>query len=341
MFIDHINRIVEIVKPYGFELMMWSDMFFHMAGGNYKSNDIAFTENVLDNVPRGVQQVFWEYSSTDEGIFDRVIKKHYELTDRVIFAGGIHTWIGPAPAYGVTIKSTKAALTACIANRVSGVFATVWHNGAEASLITAMYGIQLYAEMDYTGMFNEAEAKVRFKYLCGADADDFIAMEKADHPDGLIYEKAGICNASRYLLYNDPLIGLLDKHADGVDTHCYYKALKEEFSKRGTSDGLFAEAFKLFYATINVLELKSDFGIRLKQAYKAADSTKLDALYQETYEIGRRLEILRKVHRQSWMYYNKPFGFEMFDMIYGALIMRFDTVRFHLDLHREDRTYRI
>lgn len=341
LFIKHIKRIVEIAKPYGFELMMWSDMFFRMAGGNYRNPDIEFSDEILKNVPRGVQQVYWDYSSIDENYFKSVITKHYELTDKVIFAGGIHTWIGPAPAYSVTIKSSRAALTTCIENNVDGVLATVWHNGAEASLITSLFGIQLYAETDYTGIFDEEAAKARFKFICGIEADDLIAMEKADHPDGRTYEEAGVCNASRYFLYNDPLLGLVDKHAEGVDTRGYYKKLKEEFRNRGTESGLFAEAFRLFNAVIDVLELKADFGVRLKSAYEAANTAELHTLYLETYEISNRLENLRKVHRKSWMYYNKPFGFEMFDLIYGALIARFETVRYHLDNYFNDNSYRI
>ena len=48
---------------------------------------------------------------------------------------------------------------------------------------------------------------------------------------------------------------------------------------------------------------------------------------------------LNDIHRKSWIFYNKANGFEIFDMIYGALTSRLKTLRFQLDRFFEDSSY--
>ena len=76
-----------------------------------------------------------------------------------------------------------------------------------------------------------------------------------------------------------------------------------------------------------VLEEKADFGVRLKAAYDAKDTGALRALAGECEVIRRKLSDLRDSHKASWMTYNKPFGWEVFDIRYGGLMCRFDTAK--------------
>ena len=90
---------------------------------------------------------------------------------------------------------------------------------------------------------------------------------------------------------------------------------------------------------IAVLEVKGDYGLKLKAAYDARDISALKALYELSFEIENRISHLQDVHRRSWLYYNKANGFEVFDMIYGALRSRFQTLRFQLDRLFADASY--
>lgn len=336
IFVNHLNRVTDIVKKYGLCPMMWSDMFFAATETSYGS-ETGISDDVLKRIPRDLRQVFWSYDAEDESFYSELIKKHEKLCDDLIFAGGIWTWSGFCPAYRKTIAATLPALSACIKNDVKEVIATIWHNGAECCLITSLLGLLIFAEIDYNGFYDEESVNRRFEFICRASADDILDMEKADLPDGV--SKNG--NATRYLLYNDPLIGLLDKNAEGIDTRKYYSSLLNDNNTRGASSGLFRKAFKLYRSVISVLELKADFGVRLKKAYDGKDKAGLVELYRETFEIQKRIKILRENHRDAWHYYNKPFGFEMFDMYYGALYNRFDTVRYHLDNLKNNPDYRI
>lgn len=337
IFCRHLNKCREIAVKYGFKPMMWSDMFFEMAGEFGYSTKADFSDEVKSAVPKDVDQVYWSYKSTDQEQYELMIKKHREITDNVMFAGGIWTWSSPCPEYAQTIGATKAALTACINQKVSEVFATIWHNGAECPLALSVPGLMIFAEMDYTGKLDMDAVKSNFKFITGVDADDIFDMDIADHPAG--DDRANVKNPTRYLLYNDPIAGLLDKHAEGLNISEFYGEIAKKYKNKGPKDGFFFEAFEYYRAVINVLEIKADYGLKLKAAYDARDVDELKKLYEISFEVERRIVELNEVHRRSWLYYNKANGFEIFDMIYGAIRSRLETLRFQLDRFFEDTNY--
>ena len=337
LFCRHLNRCRELAMKHGLKPMMWSDMFFESAGQFGYSSTADFPEEVKRAVPRDVDQVYWSYSSSDELEYANMLAKHREITDNVIFAGGIWTWSGPCPEYTCTVNATRAALAACINQGVREVFATVWHNGAECPLALALPGLMIFAEMDYTGALNMDAVRENFKFITGVDAQDILDMDIADHPAG--DDRGRVKNPTRYLLYNDPLAGLLDKHAEGLELREFYGQIAKKYENMGPKDGFLFEAFAYYRAVMRVLELKADFGLRLKAAYDAKDVAVLKALYEQSNEIEERLAELQDTHRRSWLYYNKANGFEVFDMIYGALRARFQTLRFQLDRFFADTSY--
>ena len=76
-----------------------------------------------------------------------------------------------------------------------------------------------------------------------------------------------------------------------------------------------------------MLENKADFGLRLKKAYDTRDKAVLSELMNECDVIIEKIKALRVAHRTSWFKYNKSFGFEVEDIRYGGMTMRFDTVK--------------
>ena len=90
---------------------------------------------------------------------------------------------------------------------------------------------------------------------------------------------------------------------------------------------MFAPAFEVMRRLSSVLEMKADFGVRLKEAYDAKDTATLALLYKECDKIMARIAALRLAHRSAWMKYYKSFGWEVFDIRYGGLMQRFDTTK--------------
>lgn len=345
LFCEHLERVKEIAEKYKFDLMVWSDMFFFMVTKKHYSSKAVFDEAKLSLVPKDVQLVYWKYCVFDPEENEKILKLHYKLGDNVAYAGGIQTWLGPVPLYDISIFSAKAALDACIRNGVKEVMATAWCNGGDSAMIFALYGLMIYAEMDYNGSYDEKTIKERFKFICGVDADDIINLERMNFPGGKVnYDRPvpeDYVKTSKCLIYNDPMIGLMDKHIEGIDTRTYYENLYEELKDRGTEEGLFGPAFKFVKTFLWVLILKADYGIRLKKAYETKDMKAIDELYKDAEELQKRYDEFRKVAREFYLYYNKSFGYEVVDMHLATMSTRFETVRYYLDKFKADTNYRI
>ena len=324
IYFEHLRRVSDMAQGYGLEPMMWSDMFFRMSGKdipNYSDYDrrVVLPEDIGQYVPQGVRQVFWDYYHPQEEFYAENIEKHKLLGKDTIFAGGVWTWSGHCPHYSRSLRHTVPALEACRKGGIRDVLATVWHNGSEACLIMALAGLAWYADYDYQGKFDEESVKQCFRAACRQDYDAFMKTELPEYPQG------GQVGISRELIYNDPLIGLIDPHVKGVDTVAYYTDVCRQLE--GLGGGEFTEAFDVIRALSSVLVNKADFGVRLKAAYDAGDRETLAVMAEECELIREKLNVLRRAHRKAWMRYCKPFGWEVHDVRYGGLLMRFETAQ--------------
>ena len=330
IYCEHLNRVVAMTKERGLDPIIFSDMFFSTADpeGRYYAPDVTFSDLIKGRVPKEVTLCYWDYTSDNYEMYDGMIKKHREIGDnKIVFAGGIWTWVGAATYYSLSINNTRHALTACRDNGIKEVFATVWHDVCLTSRVTALAGCQMFAEMDYTGEYDEESVRRRFAFICGEDAKDIWEMEAIDQPHKAeSREIAGPC-----LLYNDPLIGLLDWHMEDVNGRAHYGAIVEKYKDKKGNSQLFAPAFNVFRHAAAFLALKADFGVRLKAAYDAKDKEALKALLDDCRLMGARCEALRCAHREAWLYYNKPFGLETVDARYGAITARIDTAAYRIE----------
>ncbi|NLD88309.1 MAG: beta-N-acetylhexosaminidase, partial [Clostridiales bacterium] len=328
LYFEHLAKVTEIAKKYGFKPMMWSDMFFRMSAKNipnFSDYDMRtiLPENIGDSVPEGVQQIFWDYYNPNEEFYAVNLDKHDILGDNTMFAGGIWCWSGHTPLFSRSIRNTIPALEACKKKGIKEVIATIWHNGSESNLIMSLAGLAMYADYDYKGGYFVDSIRKTLDISCDACYDEFIATEEVEYPHGT--NLGG--GTSRALLYNDPLLGMVDKHLNGIDTRKFYRNVSLKLAEIGNSDDAFKPAFDVIKALCSLLENKADFGIRLKKAYEEKNIRQLAALAKECEIIYKKTDKLRKLHRKSWMKYNKSFGWEVHDIRYGGILMRFDTVK--------------
>jgi len=327
IYFEHLAKIAEMARSYGFKPMMWSDMFFRLAGKNlknYAEYDMRteFSEEVLAKVPKGIQQVFWDYYKPNEEFYAVNIDKHNAVFgDDTIFAGGVWTWSSHCPLFSRSLNHTIPALEACRKKGVREVFATIWHNGAECNLILGLAGLAWYADYDYKGGYDPETVKQTFAMSCGASYDDLMLCELPEHPDG------GLVSLTRAFLYNDPMVGLVDKHLEGLETREYYRSVSARLAAAPKDQGIFTPAFDTIIRLTSLLENKADFGVRLKAAYDAKNTAALAGLAAECDVIIEKTKALRASHKASWMEYSKPFGWEVFDIRYGGIICRFETAK--------------
>jgi hypothetical protein len=317
-----------MIKDHGLRPMMWSDMMMHFASvGNTAGRhgyDITLEhdEKTKDKFPDGIDQVFWDYYNDSEEFYSKNIDNHREyLGDCTLFAGGVWAWSGYAPLYRRSLGFTLPALETCKTKGVKEVVATVWHNGSECSLILALAGLAWYADCGYKGYYVEESVKQCFEFATLQSYDDFVLLEGVEEPNQDLYA------LSRPMLYNDPLISLAGKNLEALDNCAeYYNQLTSKILECRV-DKEYAPAFDVIAKLSSLFENKADFEVRLKHAYDLGDRETLKNMKDECDLIIEKLKALRLSHRSSWMRYNKPFGWEVFDIRYGGMIMRFETCR--------------
>ena len=75
ILLSHLNRVCDIADKYGFEPMMWSDMFYRIAnGGDYYATKSKFDTTIKEKIPEKLTLVYWDYYNLDKKTYDSMIK---------------------------------------------------------------------------------------------------------------------------------------------------------------------------------------------------------------------------------------------------------------------------
>lgn len=313
----HLNKVVDICRKYDFQPMIWSDMFFKLVS-NGAYYDVKIPEEILERVPAGVDLVYWDYYSMKPEIYEHSCRNHMQFkNNRMLFAGGAWKWSGFAPRVGHSMQVSPMALDIFYREGGREAFVTMWgDNGAEASLFSVHPVVQLFAECSYAPDFTEEELARRFRTCTGGDLQDFLALNDLDVP--LDPDRNRISNISKHLLYQDPLLGLTDKHVR-PGYNAYYAAQAERLHTIADKGGAYAYMFEAMARLADVLALKAEVGVQLTEAYRAGDRETLRALASDTLpEIARRIHAFKDAVETQWFTENKPFGFEVQDIRLGG-----------------------
>ena len=258
-----------------------------------------------------------------------MIANHKKLSDKLIFAGGIWMWGSMTINYRQTFRTQIAALKACIRCNVSEVFATMWgDNGNQVNVYEALYGMQLYAEMGYGHESTREHLDRRFRACTGENAEAFLELDLLDD----FGQETILANPSEYLLWQDILLGLMDKHVEGQHVSEHYKAVAEMMFRHMQSAGAYKGIFAYSYLLARVLEIKGDLGVQIKKCYDEKDMDELRRiLYVTLPELESRLTAFKDGFRKLWLQVYKPFGFEVIDMRIGTVFARVETTKFRLE----------
>lgn len=327
---SHLDRVLEIAKKYGFRCMMWSDMFMRIQnGGEYYSYNVNPSEECKKSVPENLDLIYWDYYHTDKKMYDSMFDSHKVLSgDNVWFAGGVWTWVGFAPRNGFSIKAMKPAVKSAAHHNVKNIFITMWgDDGKECSFYAVLPSLFTIKKI-YDGETDMAVIKSEFKKIVGIDYD---AMMLLDLPSDAGKGKNTTNNPCRYMLYNDPVLGILDPIAD----ENYVKEFKSASRKlaKYSKDGEFAYIFNCEKLLCDVLALKCDLGVKLRAAYKADNKDELKALALKIKKIEKALDNFYYAFRKLWYTENKPHGFDVQDIRLGGLSRRLKSARERIEAY--------
>jgi len=321
----HLKRVSEICEKYGYNPMMWSDMFFRRTAENdaYYSMEDHITSDVVDSVPENISLIYWDYYNTDESMYDAMIAKHKKFKNEMIFAGGAWIWSGIVPCSKFSFAASQVAVRSIVKNDVRQVVVTTWgDNGAVCSRFSALANFQLYAESCYCDNLSRNDVKRRLKACAGADLDDFLDMDMLNHPPDRADDGEYAINPTRYMMFQDILAGLFDRHI-APGTGEFYKKMTPIMAAAAKRNPNFAPMFDSMTALSNMLAVKSEIGVELKAAYDCDDRHVLADMKDSRIPLLiSRVEELYECVRVQWLAENKSFGLDVQDIRFGGLLMR-------------------
>ena len=316
---EHLSRVKKLADKYGLQPMMWSDMFFHLANGSKDAEEKTIPQEIVDKVPEGVELVYWDYYAKEKAHYDVNFQAHRQFVNNMtIFAGGLWTWTGYAPNLQIALESTRAAMESVRENHVEHVIMTMWgDDGKDCSSFTALPVLFAAVQMA-SGNDNLEDIANGFSHMFGYDFWEFMNLELPNITED---EESHSHNPSKYLLFNDPLLGLFD-YTVHDKLKARYTAAAAVLEK--SIDGREYDYLFDFYAKLTrLLAHKCDLGIRLKNAYMAGEKEILRKLADEEFSpMQVMVRLVYEAYRTLWYRENKSIGFEMQEMRFGALLLR-------------------
>lgn len=326
----HLGRVVDICKKYGYEPMMWSDMYFRLAaGGEYYAADSKIDQNILDTLPN-VGMVYWDYYHCDKSDYDNMIISHKRLGRDIIFGGGMNTWYGFVPDFDHTEETSFPALQSCIEHGIEDVMTTMWgDDGNESNLFLSVPQFPIYSEYCYRGLDCTIDDIKRV-------SEDLVGISYDD--TSLTAHAFSGPRDDRYMLkplvYSDIFYDLGKPFPESCDALiAEMNDLSDKCLRGKNKDN---EAFRYAGLYYSIIALKATLRRDLRAAYNAGDKVKLAELHKNCIVPLKALYTeMAAVHESIKLRDYKPFGYEVIQFRYGGMIKRVEyvekTVKAYLD----------
>ena len=314
IFNEHLIKVLDISRKYFNKPMIWSDMLFNEPSGQQYNCTHIVKQEIIDNLPKDVNLVFWYYYRDNFEHYDKVLAQHARFDNELSFAGGIWTWDGFAPNFTYTTQTTIPALRAAMKYNVKTIIATKWASGGcAADYMQAAPSLALFSEICYKGEnFTQQDIDDAMYHLTGMTPE--LAKAISDLYIGL----RGARSFNKATFYGDPFINLVNLNVDykeALDIHLNaYDVLKKY------PDYEYYDFFKcLFEISIR----KIDIFENLQKAYKSGDREYLEkAAIKILPELLPFYEEFYTLFKKYWNKDYKTFGIEYYTQDIGGVILR-------------------
>ena len=343
LLFDHLAKVNELCVKYGYEPIIWSDLFFP----DYDSPEIYTYNSKLpkgfeDKLPKETRLMYWYYSSVNKKRYLALLEKHKATGNPVGFAGGAWCWEGYAPNTKFAMDTNIPALEACIEENPEMALITTWGEAAfETSFFLCMPSFALYAEYCWNGKdanpenawaFNEFVTKTPKSVYDAMDALSYglyanVAVGRRLFQQD-VFETVGVKtvlpqdNMPEEIFVGDEPMKTMREAADYLEKYV---------NENGDWRGYFAIEVLALRATANKAELHA----RLFDAYKSNNKQELNriaeviipqttAYYMEFYKLFQEIW-LRECKAFGWEIHCARKGFQLERLEYAA-----DTLRKYL-----------
>ena len=323
---NHLHRVCEIAAKYNLEPMIWSDMFYSLALGTHEYGSSENAEEILKKaaLPENVSLVYWDYNGTDVERYKERLNVHKLFNRKIYYAGAAWSCFRIAPRNSYSLKTISASIPACKEFGVDGMFFCNWgDDGAECSCFSTLPAIFYAAELA-RGNNDIDKIKANFKEIIGYDFDAFMSLEQFDMPS----DKHN-CNPSKYIIYNDPFMGICDFRCQESDK-AFYEDLEAKMASY-KNGGEYDYLFDCFEKHAAVLSIKATLGVDTRNSYQNGDKEALKALLPRYEETISRIEAFQLAYENLWFTENKPHGFDVQDIRLGGILSRLKSCKRRLE----------
>ncbi len=335
LMIKHLNKVCEITKKYDFNPMIWDDMFLRSGApnGGYYDVNAVITKDIADNIPEEVSLVYWDYYTDDEEKYSKLLDIRKAFNNKIIFAGGCWRWEGYSPTYSRTFITTNAALSQCKKKGINEVFATAWgDDGSETPINAIVLGLILFSEHGYCQDVDDNWLNERCEFLTGLSMDDFTCLEDLDLIPTVKKPNVLSLNPSKYLMFQDILLGAFDKHIEGLNLKEYYETLAEKYASIASKTETYKNMYDMYANLSKFLSLKSEIGLDITKAYLSDNKVELKNIVEVVLpQLKESLIVFHDSVRKLWYNECKGQGFEVTDIRLGGVMERIKSTTYRLN----------
>lgn len=303
IFNEHLEAVKDICVKHGLEPMIWSDMYFRIAGDrhDYYDRDVQIPSEVVERIPSGVSLVYWDYYHSSADDYTGMIAKHREMGREPIVASGVWTWGRLSYDHRKTQEAAVPCIKACRKEGVRELFFTMWgDDGAYCDFDSSLAGLAFVSEQAWEGDRKPDDEPVRrFGAVCGGSYEAVLDAGDLEGP----------VNAGS-LLWDDPLLGIYWNQIEAAGETRWAKVLDyyRNLRKRLSSG---QDEVRHAHRLCSLLTEKIALRLDLEKWYRKRDLTKLDGLIPRVRQIEHLVEAVGESFRGMWLSRNKPFGLEV------------------------------
>jgi len=341
---EHLEKVKDIVHKYNLTPVIFDDMFVkHGSKIPWEHDpDTDFPKRNTGFIPEGIELLYWDYYSDDTTHYEKIFQRHKESGYLPSFMGGAWTWGGAVASQHYAIKTGEAALKACLKEGIKEVLIGTWNDcGGDIEQMQAVKVLQMYAEYAF-GHSDDVNLN-RIEIIKGMNGEFFDTIASIEdikpYPGKTRPERISL---SYGICWQDMLYGMLDKYNESADIRGYYESVRLKLEKFRGILGKNEKLLERYIAWLSLAEEKSDIGVKLKKYYN--ELSKEDFLKNAKKDIEFIREVAKKAkrtHKDLWFSINKNFGWEVFDLRYGYIISRCDSVMEIIEDYCEGRTEKI
>ena len=321
ILLEHLRKVCEIARKYGFTPMMWSDMFFKLAYGTEVTAAQEIPQEVIDKIPADMQLVYWDYMPTEKAHYTELLEKHKGFGRELWFAGCAKMGRTFHSQNEQFMQSLAASLAACKEAGVNNVMITIWGDYGNECATRATLPVLAQAALLYRG--EDTDVKTYFEKIVGEKWENAMLCDMK-MPDA--FSKATpYSNGAKTMFYSDCLLGRYDSTVFGNgEERKAYTALAERFCEveKTAKD---KELFAFYRKLCEILALKYDLGYLTRKYYQAGEREKLKALIGDYERLIPMTEEFIEIFRASWEKENKPHGFDVIELRLGGTLQRLKT----------------